>query len=130
MIVDIYKPGFGILVRLISKRSSRNSLPDNRNLIHFQCCNSVILNVLAHKTSENSLYRHSWLFRVLNNHSARSKVIDAPLTLILPHGYPHYVIRYFGILYQVQCFDSCSIRFMYAFIITILFFNCAYKYIL
>ena len=130
MIAHICKHGFGSLSSLISKRSSRNSLPDNRNLIHFQYCNSVILNLLAHKTSQNSIYRHWWLSRALINHSARPKIIDAPLTLILPQAYPHYVTSYFGIDYQVQCFDSRSIRFMYVFIITTLFFNCAYKYIL
>jgi len=50
--------------------------------------------------------------------------------LILPQAYPHYVTSNFGMDYQEQCFDSRSIRFMYVFIITTLFFNCAYKYIL
>jgi len=129
MIVDIYKPGFSSLSSLISKRSSRNSLPDNRNLIHFEYCNPVILNVLAHKTSQNSIYRHWWLSRAWINHSARPKIVDVPLTHILPQAYPHYVTSYIGIDYQVQYFDSRSIRFMYDFIITSLFFNCAYKYI-
>jgi len=57
-------------------------------------------------------------------------MVDTPLTLILPQAYPHYGTSYFGIDYQVQCFDSRSIRFMYVFIIPTLFFNCAYKYIL
>jgi hypothetical protein len=82
MIADIYKQGFGSLSRLISKRSSRDSLPDNHHLIHFQCCNSVILNALAHKTSQNSIYRHLWLSSDLINHPARPQIVDAQLTLI------------------------------------------------
>jgi len=58
------------------------------------------------------------------------KIVDAPLTLILPQVYPQYATSYFGIDYQVLNFDSRSIRFMYVFIITQLFFNFAYKYIL
>jgi hypothetical protein len=130
MIIDNYKQGFGSISRLLSKRSSRNSLSDNRNQIHFQCCNSEIINVSAHKTSQNSIYRHLWLSCALINHPARPKIIDAPLMLILPQAYPHYATSYFGIEYQVQCFDSRSICFMYVFIITTLFFNRTYKYIL
>jgi hypothetical protein len=130
MIPDIYKPGFSSVSSLVSKRSSRNSLPDNRNLIHFQYCDSVILHIFAHKTSQNSIYRYYGYVALGINHSARPKIVNAPLTLILPQAYPHYVTSYFGIHYQVQCFDSRSIRFMYVFIITTLFFNCAYNYIL
>jgi hypothetical protein len=83
---DIYRQGFGSLSGLIRKRSSRDSLPDNHNLIHFQCCNSVILNVLAHKTSQNSIYRHLRLSRTLFKHPARPKIVDALLALIFRMG--------------------------------------------
>jgi hypothetical protein len=86
MIADIYKQGFGSHSGLISKRSSRDSLPYNHNLIYFQHCTSVILNVLAHKISQNSIYRHLWLSRALINHPARPKIVDAPLTLIFRMG--------------------------------------------
>jgi len=36
MIADIYKQGFASLYRLMSKEWSRDSLPDNHNLICFQ----------------------------------------------------------------------------------------------
>jgi hypothetical protein len=57
-------------------------------------------------------------------------MVDAPLTVILLQAYPHCATIYFGRDYQIQCFDSCSILFMYVFIITTLVFHCAYKYIL
>jgi len=86
MIVDIYKQGFGSLSRLMSKWSSRDCLPDNHNWIHFQCCNSVILNVFVHKTSQNFIYRYQWLAHTLINHPARPKIVDTPLTLIFRMG--------------------------------------------
>jgi hypothetical protein len=94
MIADIYKQGFGNRSGLISKRLSRNSLPDNHNLIHFQCCNSVIVNILAHKTSQNSIYRHLWVSRALRNRPARQKIIDAALTLIFRMGQAGYLFLY------------------------------------
>jgi len=86
MIADINKQGFGSQSGLINKRLSHNSLPYNHNLIHFQCCNSVILNVLAYITSQNSIYRHLWLSHAFINHPGRPKIIDALLTLIFRTG--------------------------------------------
>jgi len=86
MIADIYKQGFGSLSGLISKTLSCDSVPDNHNLIHFQSCNSVILHILAHKTSQNPIYRHLWLCCTWINHPARSKIVDAPLTLMFGMG--------------------------------------------
>jgi len=55
-IADIYKQGFGSFYSLISKRWSHYNLPDNHNVIRFQWCNSMILNVSAYKTGQNSKY--------------------------------------------------------------------------
>ena len=86
MIAEFYKQGFGSLSGLIRKRSSHDSLPDNHNFIYFPCCNLVILNVLVHKTSQNSIYRPLWVSCALINHPARPKIIDDPLTLIFRMG--------------------------------------------
>jgi hypothetical protein len=86
MIADIYQQFFGSIYKLKRKRMSRDSLPDNHDLIQVHCCNLVILNVLAYKTSQNSIYGHLRLSYNVIDHSARSKIVDAPVTLIFGMG--------------------------------------------
>jgi len=74
------------ILRLISKRWSRDSLPYNHNLIGFHCCNSVILNILAYKTGQNAIYRYQQPSRTLINQHASAKIHNAPLTLIFMIG--------------------------------------------
>jgi len=44
---------------------------------------------------------------------AGPKICEARLTLILPWGYPKYVMIEFGIVYHWWCFDSLCTVFMY-----------------
>jgi len=44
---------------------------------------------------------------------ATPKIVDTPLTLILPRAYLQFAIIWFGILYHSQCLSSLSILFMY-----------------
>jgi len=113
MITDIYQLEVGSLCRSISKWCSRDSLMDNHNLIHFRGCNWVILSVLAYKTGQNFVYRLWRPHRTLINHDARQKVVDAPLTLILPWAYPQYAIIHFRIEYQQWSCGSRCILFMH-----------------
>jgi len=66
----------------ISKRCSPDCLPNNDNLIHFQCWNSVFLSVLANITGQHFTYRLTWPHHALFTHDARPKIIHAPLMLI------------------------------------------------
>jgi len=46
-------------------------------------------------------------------HDARLKIVDVPLTIILPWKYPQYGIISVGTVYHRWCFGSLSIVFMY-----------------
>jgi hypothetical protein len=86
MIADNYKQGFGSLYRLISRRWSRNSLPNDHNLIHSQCSNAVILIILADKTGQNTIYRHLRLSHAMMNYHLRTKIIADPFAHIFTIG--------------------------------------------
>jgi len=58
------------------------------------------------------------------------RIVDVPLTLILPWMYPHHAIIWFGVVYHSCWFDSLSNVYIYFFLITTLFCNNTYKYIL
>jgi hypothetical protein len=49
---------YGSLCCQTSIQCSCDSFPESHNSIHFQSCDSVILSVLAYKTSHNFVYSH------------------------------------------------------------------------
>jgi len=58
LIADIYKQWVGSLCRQLSKRYSRNSLPDNQTSIHVNSCQSVLMSVFVYKIGQHVVYRN------------------------------------------------------------------------
>ena len=86
LIADIYKQGVASLYRQISKRYSNDRLPDDKNLIYIQSCDSVFMSDWTYKTGQNFVYSQSLPHRALNIHDARPQIVDTPLTLISKMG--------------------------------------------
>jgi len=58
------------------------------------------------------------------------RIVDVPLTLILPWVFPHHAIIWFGVVYHSRWFGSLSNVSIYFFFNTALFCNNTYQYIL
>jgi len=67
----------------------------------------------AYWASQYRNYEWSQPFAKQITNGARPKIVDAPLTLILPWAYPQYVIIYFGVIYHEWCFGSLCTVFIY-----------------
>jgi len=54
----------------------------------------------AYKARQSCISEYSQPIAMPITNDARPKIIDAPLTLILPWAYPQYIINQFGLIYH------------------------------
>jgi hypothetical protein len=77
LIAAIYKLHVGSVNRLISKRYSCDSFPDNENLIQVKHCQPESMSIRADKISQNSVNGQLQLHRTLIAHEARPELVDS-----------------------------------------------------
>ena len=69
-------------------------------MLNFRMGQGAWGSLFAYEASQYPIYEWSQPIAKQITNDARPKIIDAPLTLILPWAYPQFVIIYFGIIYH------------------------------